>query len=76
MKYPATNKIKITKSGIQYKIITYIKKQENMTHNNKKKKSIKSDTYFSLFLPLCITKTLDTMYKTNIRRLWKAERRK
>lgn len=66
-KYPVTNKLKITKSSIQYKIIRYIKKQENVTHNNKKKKSIKINPYLSLFLPLSITKTLNVVYKTNIR---------
>lgn len=38
-----------------------------MTHNNKKKKSIKMNPYLSLFLPLSITKTLNVVYKTNIR---------
>ena len=66
-KYLVTNKLKITKSSIRYKIIRYIKKQENMTHNNKKTKSIKINPYLSLFLLLSITKTLNIVYKTNIK---------
>lgn len=32
-KYPASNKVKFTISGIQLKIIRHAKKQENMTHH-------------------------------------------
>lgn len=40
-KYPASKKVKITMSYIQTRVTGNVKKQENVNHNEKKKKKIK-----------------------------------
>ena len=51
-KYPESNKVKFTISGIQSKLTGHAKKQENTTHNEKNNQSVASNSELTQMLRL------------------------